>query len=121
METLELGNGETCPFDGCDFILGEDYDGDSFRHIIDKHQSEAMDKLFKPITLMQAIETVRLIIKHHQIKGDKMILHAGALGPIKDLDRFLTNMYNKEIIRNEDNRIQNETPEPQGENNEEEE
>ena len=26
-------------FDGCDFILGEDYDGDSFEHILDKHEN----------------------------------------------------------------------------------
>ncbi len=120
MGTLDLGNGEKCPFDGCNFILGEDYDGDSFTHIIDKHESEAINKLFKPITLMQALEIVRLIIQHHKIEDDKMILNAGAIGPIKDLDRFLTNMYNHEVIRDNDISIKYKTPEPQGDEYEEE-
>jgi hypothetical protein len=94
MGTLELGNGEPCPFDGCDFILGEDYDGDSFQHIIDKHEFESMDKLFKPVSILQALDTIRLVIQYHKIEGDKMILNAQAIGPIKDVDRFLTRMYN---------------------------
>ena len=34
MGTVELGNGEKCPFGDCDFILGEDYDGDGFTHVM---------------------------------------------------------------------------------------
>ena len=121
MGTLELGNGEICPYDGCHFVLGEDYDGDSFKHIIDKHPDEVMHKLFKPITLLQALETVRLILKYHTIEGENMIIHIGTLGPLQDLDRFLTSMYNHEVIKDNDISIANKTPEPQGENNEEDE
>ena len=121
MGTLELGNGETCPFDGCDFILGEDHDGDSFEHILDKHEFDAMDKLFKPISLLQALEITRLMLQHHKIEGDKMILNAQAIGPLQDLNRFLTQMYNSEVIRDNDLAIKYGHPEPpQGEENEEE-
>ena len=121
METLELGNGEKCPFAGCDFILGEDYDGDSFEHILDKHEFDAMDKLFQPISLVKALEITRLMLQYHKIEGDKLILNAKSLGPIQDLNRFLTNMYNEDVIKRNDLAIKYSHPEPpQGDEYEEE-
>ena len=49
MGTVELGNGEQCPFEGCNFILGEDYDGDSFEHIMKEHCDEAMKELLEKL------------------------------------------------------------------------
>ena len=84
--TMELGNGETCPFDKCDFILGEDYDGDSFEHIKDKHGDEWMNQLFPPkiIDLNAAYEIMCLVCEYGQISGDKLILRDEASVPVKE-------------------------------------
>ena len=124
MGTVELGNGEKCPFGDCDFILGEDYDGDGFTHVMDKHGDDAIEQLFpkKTISLYQAIETMDLILQYHKIDGENMILRATAVGPIKDVRDFLVNQHNIETIKRNDLAIMNETPEPQqGEEYEEEE
>ena len=124
MGTVELANGEKCPFGNCDFILGEDYDGDSFRHIMDKHGDDAIEQLFpkKVISLYSAIEIMDLVLAHHQIDGENMILRATAVGPIKDVRDFLVNIHNKDAIKRHDMTLLNETPEPpQGEEHEEEE
>ena len=96
MGTMELGNGETCPFDGCDFILGKDYDGDSFEHIKKNHADEAMSQLFPPklITLQEAYENICLICEHGVIKDDELILRATALEPIKQIRECLKDLIN---------------------------
>ena len=94
MGTLELGNGETCPFDECDFILGEDYDGDSFKHIKKEHGDEAMNKLFPPkiIELSSACNIMAMIIEYAIIKDGKLTLRASAIEPLREVYQFLLSL-----------------------------
>ena len=123
MGTIELGNGEKCPFGDCDFILGEDYDGDSFEHIINKHGDDAMEQLFpkKIISLYDAIEIMNLVLSYHKIDNENMILRATAVPLLKDVRDFLLNIHNHETIKRNDLAIKYSHPEPQqGDENEEE-
>ncbi len=115
MGTMELGNGEKCPFDNCNFILGKDYDGDSFEHIMDKHGDDAIEQLFpkRVITLYEAINIMELVLQYHKVEGENLILRATAVGPLKDVRDFLVNTNNMKIIERHDAHLLNETPEPQ--------
>ena len=97
--TMELGNGETCPFEGCDFILGEDYDGDSFKHIEEKHGDEAMSQLFpvNKIELGDATNIMAMVIQYAKIDKDKgtLTLRSTAIDPLKEVYEFLLNLNNK--------------------------
>ena len=97
MGTVELGNGEQCPFEGCNFILGEDYDGDSFEHIMKEHGDEAMKELFPPkeITLGTATNIMAMVIEYAQFEDDKLILRSSAIEPIKEVYQFLLNLNNQ--------------------------
>ncbi len=97
MGTIELGNGEQCPFNGCNFILGEDYDGDSFEHIMKDHGDEAMKELFPPkkIDLSTATNIMAMIIEYAQFEDDKLILRKAAIEPIKEVYQFLLQLNNK--------------------------
>lgn len=119
MGTIELGNGEKCPF--CDFIVGEDYDGDGFKHLMNKHSEKAMEELFPAMTLTQALHTMTLICEYAEIEGDKLILRKTALEPLRDVRNYLNRKYNERVIRDNDISIQYKTPEPQGDEYEEEE
>ena len=119
MRTIELGNGEKCPW--CEFVTGEDYDGDGFKHIMDKHPDEAMKDLFPPMSLPEALNTMTLVCEYAVIRDEELILRKTALEPLRDVRNYLVSKYNEEVIRDNDISIKYKTPEPQGEEHEEEE
>ena len=119
MGTIELGNGEKCPW--CDFVVGEEHDGDGFKHIMDKHPNQAMKDLFPSVSLTEVLHTMTLICQYAEIRGDDLVLRKTALEPLREVRNYLNCKYNVQVIRDNDISIKYKTPEPQGDEYEEEE
>ena len=74
----------------------------------------------KKLSLTDALYAVTLLCKHAEVRGDELILKKTALEPLEEVRDYLVSKYNQKIIEDNDISIKYKTPEPQGEEYEEE-